>query len=122
MSRYRNFRAKYNRQWAGARYSSAKSRGRSAYNKSGLNLSMPFIAGLAAAFVMPADPKIDMAGVAVATMPIKGLGKIKGAAQGYVFGQAMQHYVLPMVGINIPDVMNMNSLTGGAAKLAGNYV
>lgn len=100
----------------------AKSFGKKAYAKSGLNLSVPFLAGLAGAFVMPADPRIDMVGVAVATVPIKGLGKVKGVAQGYVFGQAMQHYVLPMVGINIPDVLNGSQLLGQAGNAIQNAI
>lgn len=88
---------------------------RKAYSKSGLNLSMEFLAGLAGAFVVPANPNVDMIGVAVACAPIKGLGKVKGVAQGFVFGQAMQHYVLPRVGINIPDLMNAGNLLGGSS-------
>lgn len=98
-----------------ARAYASRGRGyaKKAYAKSGLNLSMEFLAGLAGAFVVPANPQIDMVGVAVACAPVKGLGKIKGVAQGFVFGQAMQHYVLPRVGINIPDIMNANTLLGG---------
>lgn len=122
MSRYKKFRSKYNRQWATSRYSSAKTRAISAYNKSGLNLSMPFMAGVAAAFVMPANPNIDMIGVAIATAPVKGFGKFKGAAQGYVFGQAMQHYILPRVGVNIPDLMNVNTLIGGGQSSSSTVI
>lgn len=88
---------------------------RRAYSKSGLNLSMEFMAGLAGAFVMPANPNIDMVGVAVACAPVKGLGKVKGVAQGYVFGQAVQHYILPRLGVNIPDLMNAGNLLGGSS-------
>lgn len=98
----------------------AYSGARKAYSKSGLNLSTEFLAGLAGAFIVPANPNIDMVGVAVACAPIKGLGKVKGVAQGFVFGQAMQHYVLPRVGINIPDIMNAGNLFGGSS--AGNAI
>lgn len=92
------------------------------YGKSGLNLTMPFLAGLAGAFFMPANPQVDMAAVAVACAPIKGFGKFKGVAQGYALGQACQHYLLPQLGINIPDLMNASNLFGQGVKSAGNVI
>lgn len=60
-------------------------------------------AGILAAFAVPQNTDIDMAAIMVAAAPVRGLGKIKGFAQGYVFGQALQHWLLPKAGIVIPD-------------------
>lgn len=77
--------------------------GKRAYAKSGLNLNLPFMGGLVAAFAIPQHRDIDMAAIMVASAPVKGLGKAKGAAQGYIFGQALQHWLLPKANIVIPD-------------------
>lgn len=101
------------------------SRGRSyarrAYAKSGLNLSTEFLIGVAAAFCMPANPNIDMVAVAGACAPVRGFGKVKAVCQGYSLGQACQHYLLPQVGINIPDLINATSLNQ-QGTIAGNYI
>lgn len=115
--RFAKYRGKA-RSYASRGYAGA----RRAYSKSGLNLTSSFLIGLAGAFVMPANPMIDMAAVAVACAPVKGLGKVKGVAQGYALGQACQHYLLPQVGINIPDIMNAQTLLGQGAKAVGNYI
>lgn len=88
--------------------------------KNGLNITTAFLGGIAGAFMLPASPQIDMAGVAVATAPIRGLGAVKGIAQGFVFGQAMQHYLLPMLGINIPDLANITGILGGNSATTTN--
>lgn len=102
--------------------SRAYSGARKAYNKSGLNLTSSFLIGLAGAFVMPQNSMIDMAAVAVACAPVKGLGKVKGVAQGYALGQACQHYLLPQVGINIPDVMDASGILGGGVRAVQNII
>lgn len=125
MARNRIYRGNRSAYYArrGISYARSGYRGaRRAYSKTGMNLSMEFLAGLAGAFVVPANPDIDMVGVAVACAPIKGLGKVKGVAQGFVFGQAMQHYVLPKVGINIPDIMNATNLLGGSNTSGSNTI
>lgn len=114
---------RYNRYRSKAR--SYASRGRSyakrAYAKSGLNMSTEFLIGLAGAFCMPANPNIDMIAVAGACAPVRGFGKIKGVCQGYSLGQALQHYLLPQVGIRIPDLINATSLNQ-QGTVAGNYI
>lgn len=79
-------------------YAKARSYGSKAYAKSGLQISPAFIAGVATPFVTP------MAGVSLAglpetailagsSVPIKGLGNIKGYCQGYVIGKVLQSFV-----------------------------
>ncbi len=115
MARRRYYKKSYRRSYSSRKFYS---------KKGGLSIGMEFIAGLVGAFVMPASPQIDMAGVAVATAPVRGIGKIKAMAQGYVFGQSMQHYVLPAFGVNIPDVANLLTMLPGktGSTTSGNVV
>lgn len=73
--------------------------------KFGLTITPAFIAGAVAAFVVPDNAMLDAGGIALACAPVKGLGPAKGAAQGYVLGQLMQQFVLPKLGINVPNLM-----------------
>lgn len=110
------------RAWAGRRYANraayytkARSFGSAAYKRSGLQLNAPFLAGAAAAFVLPENEMLTVGGLLGATAPVRGLGPIKGAAQGYVFGQVCQKWLLPKLGVNIGNVM-------GAGQTYGNVV
>lgn len=94
--------------------------GKRAYAKSGLNLNLPFMGGVVAAFAVPQNTDLDMAAIMVAAAPVKGLGKVKGAAQGYIFGQALQHWLLPKAGVNIPDFAG--NILGSRAVNSGNYI
>lgn len=114
--RYKRYRAR-----ASGYYNKGRGYARRAYAKSGLNISTEFLVGFAGAFCMPANPNIDMVAVAAACAPVKGFGKIKGVAQGYSLGQALQHYLLPQVGINIPDLINATSLNQ-QGTIAGNFI
>lgn len=69
----------------------------------GLYISTPHMAGIAAAFAVPQNTDIDMAAVGVATAPVRGFGAAKQFAAGYAFGQVLQHWALPKLGIRIPD-------------------
>lgn len=86
-----------------ARYAYGK--GRKAYNKMGLNINMPFMAGFAGAFILPENEMLTVGSLVGATAPIKGLGMVKGAAQGYVLGQVTQKWILPKLGINFGNIM-----------------
>lgn len=71
-------------------------RGRSFYgrNRRGI-VGGAFLAGAAASFVAPTtgNAMADTAILAAAVAPIKGLGPIKGAAQGWVLGKIVQQFV-----------------------------
>jgi hypothetical protein len=60
---------------------------------------------------------LTVGGLLGATAPVKGLGPIKGAAQGYIFGQVCQKWVLPKLGINIGNVMG-----AGSSNYAGSNI
>ena len=60
-------------------------------SKTGINLSTPFLAGLAVGFTdidkkLPAEVVL---GTAVA--PVRGIGSIKAGAQGIIFGNLLQN-------------------------------
>lgn len=96
------------RAWAGRRYAKRgayMARARGVYNKTGLNLSMEYMAGFVGAFVLPENEMLSIGAAAVAVAPIKGLGKVKGAGQGYLAGQIVQKWLLPKLGINIGNIM-----------------
>ena len=64
--------------------------GRSYGGKVGLNISMPFIAGAVVGYT-DMDQKIPSQLVlGAATAPIKGIGTVKAAAQGIIFGNLVQ--------------------------------
>lgn len=68
-------------------------KGRSVYKKSGLNLTMPFMAGLIAGYtkfdnMLPAELVLG-----AATAPVKGFGTVKAAAQGLIFGNMIQRII-----------------------------
>lgn len=100
------------RAWAGRRYSNRGAyyaRAKGFYGKTGLTLNAPFMAGAAAAFVLPENEMLTVGGLLGATAPVKGLGPVKGAAQGYIFGQVLQKYVLPKLGVNIGNIMGQGN-------------
>lgn len=79
MARYRKYRRSY-------------SRGRSSSGGGFLGLRMETIAGLLAGYT-DMDKQIPIPGdiqVGIATVPIKGLGRVKGFFQGVVFGNVLQ--------------------------------
>lgn len=85
----------------------ARSYARSAAQRTGLNTSMFFWGGVAAAFAIPQNTDIDMAAIMVNQFPMKGIPyQARQATGGYIFGQAAQHWLLPKVGVNIPDIGN----------------
>lgn len=64
--------------------------GRSYGSKVGLNVSIPFLAGVAIGYT-DLDQKIPSQLVlGAATAPVKGLGTVKAAAQGIIFGNLIQ--------------------------------
>lgn len=85
----RNYRgyARRGRMYAGR---ARRFAGRSYGSKVGLNVSMPFLAGVAIGYT-DLDSKIPSQLVlGAATAPIKGLGTVKAAAQGIIFGNLIQ--------------------------------
>lgn len=85
--RYRRYRAR-----AGGYYR----RGRAFYSKNRRGIiGGAFLAGAAASFVAPTtgNQLADTAILAAAVAPIKGLGPVKGAAQGWVLGKIVQQFV-----------------------------
>lgn len=110
----RRFRGYAKKAWSnrGSYYSRARSfAGRSYGGKFGLNINMPFVAGFAAAFVAPENEMLTVGSLAAATLPVKGMGSVKGAAQGYVLGQVTQKWLLPKLGINIGNIMGQGQTT-----------
>lgn len=95
-----------------AYYTKARGYASKAYAKSGLNLNTTFLAGVGAALVVPDNEMLTVGTLIGATMPIKGMGQVKGFSQGYVFGQVVQKYVLPKLGINFGNVMGGNASYG----------
>lgn len=88
----RSYRSRAKAAWGNRRayYSTARSYASRAYNKSGLNLSTPFIVGAAASVLLPQQSaQVNAIAMLGASAPIKGFGAIKGAAQGYIFGEAL---------------------------------
>ena len=64
--------------------------GRSYGGKVGLNISMPFIAGAVVGYT-DMDQKIPSQLVlGAATVPVRGAGMVKAAAQGIIFGNLIQ--------------------------------
>ena len=64
--------------------------GRSYGGKVGLNISMPFIAGAVVGYT-DMDSKIPSQLVlGAATVPVRGAGMVKAAAQGIIFGNLIQ--------------------------------
>lgn len=62
----------------------------------GLKLTMPFLAGVAGSFVIPASSTngmVDTAIIAAAVAPVSGIGTVKGAAQGYILGKLLQTFI-----------------------------
>jgi hypothetical protein len=88
MARRRNYRRSY----GGRRpYYSARSGGRR--GGVGINLSMPFLAGAIVGYT-DMDNKIPAQLVlGAASAPVRGMGVLKGAAQGVVFGNLIQQIV-----------------------------
>lgn len=71
--------------------------GKRMYGRTGLNMTMPFLAGTIVGLtdfdkVIPAEIKLG-----VAVLPVKGVGSIKGFAQGLIAGDLIQG----MTGINL---------------------
>lgn len=96
--------------WGNRKAYFGKARGyaKSAYARSGLNITPEFMAGFGAAFVVPDNPMLDAGSIIGATLPLKGMGKIKGVSQGYLLGQLTQQFILPKLGINFGNVMGGN--------------
>lgn len=86
MARRRNYRRSYSRR----PYYRAKRYGGSRRGGFGLKLSMPFLIGCAVGFT-DMDQKLPAQAVlGAATAPVRGMGAIKAAAQGVVFGNLIQ--------------------------------
>lgn len=71
----------------------------------GVRITTEWLIGFAAAFAVPQNKMIDAGAMVVATAPVRGLGQARGAAMGYVCGQATQHVLLPQIGIIVPDFL-----------------
>lgn len=91
-----------------AYYAKARGYGKKAYNMAGLRITPEFMAGFGAAFVVPDNAMLDAAAIVGTTLPIKGLGKVRGVASGYLLGQLTQQFILPKLGINFGNVMGGN--------------
>lgn len=76
-------------------------RGRRGGGRMRLNTSMPFLAGAVVGFTNLDDKIPPMISLAAATMPISGggVGKIKAAAQGVVFGNLLQSFMGRSAGV-----------------------
>lgn len=85
----------------------------------GIKLTTEWILGFATAFAVPQNQMIDGAAMVLATAPVRGLGQARGAAMGYVCGQATQHIFLPKAGIYVPDFLG-SAL--GTQRSTGNTV
>lgn len=88
----------------------------------GVKVGTPFLLGALAAFAVPQNTDIDMAALMIGTAPVRGLGAFKGGAQGYVFGQALQHWLLPKAGIVIPDLAGSALSFGSSSVRSGNVI
>lgn len=74
---------------------------RRAYGKSGLNLSMPFLAGAALGAFTDIDNNIPTEiKILGATAPVRGFGMVKGFAQGMLFGDVLYKYIKGGIGSN----------------------
>lgn len=103
----RRFRGYAKTAWAnrGRYYGKAKG----LYGKTGLTITPTFLAGVGAALVLPDNEMLTVGTLAGATLPVRGLGPVKGFSQGYVLGQLAQKYILPKLGINFGNVMGGNT-------------
>lgn len=81
------------------------------------------LGGIAAAFVMPQNQDIDMGAIMIATAPVKFVPwQARKATSGYIFGQALQHWALPKLGVNIPDLgAGIIPGVGGKAAVSNGY-
>lgn len=80
----------------GSRATIVYRRGRNFYSKNRRGIvGGAFLAGAAASFVAPTtgNQLADTAILAAAVAPIKGLGPVKGAAQGWVLGKIVQQFI-----------------------------
>lgn len=74
---------------------------RRAYGRSGLNLSMPFMAGAALGAFTEVDNNIpNEIKILAATAPVRGFGMVKGFAQGMLFGDVLYKYIKGGIGSN----------------------
>lgn len=112
MARFQRFRNAYSNR--GAYYSRGKTYAKNWYKSNNMN---NFLMGAGGAVVLPIagvqNSMLDLAALLVATAPIKGLGKFKGIAQGYIFTKG------------IMGAANINPATlirGGAGTTSGEVV
>lgn len=104
MARFRRFRNAYANR--AAYYSRAKGYyGRAqGINNKFLGINSMFLIGAAGGWFLPHNQLIDNAAVLAAVAPIKGLGPVKKAAQGYVFTHAAKSLISGGIG-NMPNTL-----------------
>lgn len=87
----RNYRKRFNRYKSGFR---------KMYNKAGINLTTEFLLGAAVGSLTDFDNKIPApVKILTACAPVRGMGQIKGFAQGMLVGDILSAYV-PKFGTN----------------------
>lgn len=74
------------------RYYQSKNWSRRTQNKMGINLSTPFLAGALLGFTNHDKAIPPTILLATATAPLRGIGTIKAAAQGVIFGNMLQTF------------------------------
>lgn len=106
MARFRRFKRYGSRAYAGGKrfYGRARS-----VNNKFFGVNMGFIAGAAAGYFLPHNQLIDNGAVIAAVVPVKGLGIVKQASQGYVFAHAVKSLISGGIG-NVPNTFSNNTV------------